>query len=94
MSVEDGVDDLAGRDFLLQRVQETDELLVPVSGHVASDDGALERGEQGGGPVPLVVVGHRAGPTLLHRQSRLRPVERLDLRLFVDREPQRHAPAG
>ena len=34
----------------------------------------------------LVVVGHRAGSAFLHRQAGLGAVERLDLRLFVDRE--------
>jgi hypothetical protein len=34
----------------------------------------------------FVVVGHRAGSALLHRQAGWGAVERLDLRLFVDRE--------
>ena len=57
--------------------------------HVAADDGAVEhveRGEERGGAVPLVVVGHRAGAALLHRQAGLGAVERLDLALLVDRE--------
>jgi hypothetical protein len=32
----------------------------------------------------LVVVGHRSGPALLHGQTRLGAVERLDLALLVD----------
>ena len=34
----------------------------------------------------LVVVGHRPGATLLHRQAGLSAVERLDLALLIDRE--------
>ena len=57
--------------------------------HVAADDRAVEhveRGEQRRGAVALVVVGHGAGATLLHRQAGLGAVERLDLALLVDRE--------
>src|SRR5664280_622400 len=46
----------------------------------------VEGREQGGGAVSLVVVGHRPGPTLLHRQAGLGSVERLDLRLLVEGE--------
>ena len=49
----------------------------------------VERGEQGGGAVALVVVGHRAGAAGLHRQARLGAVERLDLALLVDAQHQR-----
>ena len=73
----------------LDGVEEADELLMPVALHVAADDGAVEhveRGEQRGGAVALVVVGHRPGAALLHRQARLGAVERLDLALLVDRE--------
>jgi hypothetical protein len=34
----------------------------------------------------FVVVGHRPGAVLLHRQARLSAVERLDLALLIDRE--------
>jgi hypothetical protein len=72
--VEDGVDDLAGRDLALNGVQEADELLVPVALHTSADDLAfqhVERGEQGGHTVTLVVVGHGPGPALLERQAGL-----------------------
>ena len=62
---------------------------MAVARHVAADDGAVEhveRGEQRGGAVALVVVGHGAEPALLHRQARLGAVERLDLALLVDRQ--------
>ena len=48
----------------------------------------VERGEQGGRAVALVVVGHGAGPALLERQARLGAVERLDLMGWM--APSRH----
>src|SRR5205085_3299832 len=66
--VEDDVDDPADRNLGLNGVQETDELLVPVTLHAAPNDLAVEhveRGEQGGGAVALVVMRHRAGPPFL-----------------------------
>ena len=80
--VEDDVDDPADRNLGLNGVQETDELLVPVTLHAAPNDVAVEhveRSEQGGGAVALVVMRHRAGPPFLDRQARLGTVERLDL---------------
>ena len=87
--VDDGMDRLSRRHLRLDGVEEADELLVPVALHVAADDGAVEdveRGEQGGGAVPLVIVRHGSGAPRLHRQSRLGAVEGLDLALLVDRE--------
>ena len=51
--------------------------------------GHVEGSIQIRGPVSLVVVRQRSGAARFHRQSRLRAVERLDLRLLVDREHQR-----
>jgi hypothetical protein len=58
----------------LDGVEETDELLMAVTLHVVSHDGAVEdveSGEQRGGAVTLVIVGHGTGATRLHRQVRL-----------------------
>ena len=87
--VDDGVDQLAGRDLRLDGVEEADELLMPMALHAAADHRAVqhvERGEQGGGAVALVVVRHGAAAALLHRQARLGAVQRLDLALLVDRQ--------
>ena len=46
----------------------------------------VERGEQGRRAVPFVVVGPAFHLARLHRQQRLRAVERLDLRLLIDAE--------
>jgi hypothetical protein len=70
--VEDGVHRLAGRHLGLDGVEEADELLMSVALHVAADDGAVEHvegGEQGGGAVPLLIVRHGAGASLLQRQA-------------------------
>jgi hypothetical protein len=45
--------------------------------------------KQRGSAVPLVVVRHSRGPSLLKRQAWLCAVERLDLALFVDAEHNR-----
>ena len=62
---------------------------MPMTLHVAADDGAVqnvERGEQCGRAVALVVVGHGSGPSRFHRQSRLGAVKGPDLAFFVNRE--------
>jgi len=59
--------------------------------HAFADDlaaGHVERGEQGRGPVPFVVVRHGPGAAFLQRQARLRSIERLDLAFLVDRQNQ------
>src|SRR5271155_1326420 len=59
--VEDDVDELAGRDLCLDRVEEANELLMPVALHAAADDLAFEHvesGKQCGRAVALVVMGH------------------------------------
>ena len=66
----------------LDDVEEADELLMAMALHALADDRAVEhveRCEQRGGAVTLVVVRHGAGTALLHRQPRLGAVERLDL---------------
>ena len=73
----------------LDGIEEADELLVPVALHIAADDGPIEDvegREQRGRAMTLVVVGHRPGAALLHRQAGLSAVERLDLALLIDRE--------
>ena len=53
------MDHLAGRDLALDGVEEADEFDVAVTLHAAADHRAVEhaeRGEQGGGAVPLVIV--------------------------------------
>ena len=83
------MDQLAGRDRRLDRVEEADELLVPVALHAVADDRAVEhveRGEQRGGAVALVVMGHRAGrPFFIGRPGWVRSSAWI-CDLLVDRE--------
>ena len=62
--VDDGVNDLSGRDGPLDGVEEANELLVAMPSHAASDHGSVddvERGEQSGRAVALVDAMGRAG---------------------------------
>ena len=73
--------------------QETQELPGAVAWHAFPDDQArfdVQRGEERGGAMALVVMGHRRGAALLQGQPGLGAVERLDLRLLVDTE--HHSP--
>ena len=61
--------------------------MLAVALHAAADDLAfkyIESGEQRGGAVTLVIVGHRFGAALLHGKARLGAVERVDLALLVE----------
>jgi hypothetical protein len=65
---------------------------MAVALHAAADHRPVEhaeRGEQGGGAVPLVVMRHGLAAPGLDRQSRLGAVECLDLAFFVDRQHHR-----
>src|SRR5271156_4165492 len=87
--VDDGVDRLSHGNLFLDDVEEANELLMAMALHVAADDGSVEHVhgcEQRRRAVPLVVVRHGSGATLLQGQSGLGAVERLNLALFVDRQ--------
>jgi len=87
--IEDHVDlELRGHRAL-DGAKEPQELLVAMSRHALVDDlagGDIECCEQRRGAVPLIVVCHRPGASLLQRQARLRSVQGLDLALFVERK--------
>jgi hypothetical protein len=51
-------------------------------GHLPGRD--LQRGEEGRGAVPAVVMGALLGMADLHRQQLLGPVQRLDLGFLID----------
>src|SRR4029434_10012465 len=87
--VDDGLDQLAGRDSAFDGVEGADEFLVTVALHAAADHRAVEyvqRREQGRGAMALVVVRHGPAAPRLERQPWLGTVERLDLALFVNRQ--------
>jgi hypothetical protein len=57
--------------------------------HALANDLALkdiERREQGGDTMALVIMGYGASAPLIHRQTRLSAVKRLNLALLVDRQ--------
>jgi len=73
----------------LNDVQKADEFLMAMALHALADDLALkdiERREQGGDAMALVVMRHGSGAPLLHRQPRLGAIEGLNLALLIDRQ--------
>ena len=89
--IDEGVDRHIRRRLRVEQIQKFPKFLMPITRQTRADDGAFEdiqRGEQGGRAVSFVVMSHRAGPAGLHRQAGLRPLQRLDLALFVDTEDQ------
>jgi hypothetical protein len=89
MIVEDHMDRLVGRHLPLDGIEKADELLMAMALHAAADDLALEDiegGEQGGGTVSFVIVGHGGTASFLHRQAGLGAVGGLDLALLVEAE--------
>ena len=90
--IEDQMDLKALGNLAVDRAQERQELGVAVAREALPDHRAgqnIQRGEQRRGPVALVVVGHRPGPPGLHRQRRLRAIQRLDLGLLVHAQHDR-----
>src|SRR5215475_15624639 len=66
----------------VDRSQKAQEFLVTMPWHALANDLSgrnIERGEQSCRSVTLVVMRHRAGAALLHRQARLGAVEGLNL---------------
>ena len=87
--VDNDVDRFLLGHFCIDDVEEADELLMTMTLHTLADDLAfkhIERGEQRGNAVTLVVVGHGASASLFHRQPRLGAVQRLDLTFLIDPE--------
>src|SRR5215211_2885063 len=78
--IEDQVEVQMGRGLVVDRLEEGEELLGAMAGQAFADDLAgchVEGGEQGGGAVALVVMGHGAGAAFLEGQAGLGAVERL-----------------
>ena len=93
--VEDQVEIEGFGRLLIDGAQEAQKLLMAVTPHALSDDrtgGDIKGGEQRSCSMPLIIMGHRAGPPLLDRQPRLGAVERLDLALLID--TQHHGLVG
>lgn len=87
--IEADMHDLAGWHFRLDRVQEADKLLMPVTLHVAPDNRPIEdiqRGKERRRSMALVIMCHGSGAAFLQRQAWLGPVERLDLAFLIETE--------
>ena len=90
--VEDQVQRHGAGKFQVQTPQKFQELLMPMSGLTFADHPALhdlERGKQGGGAVPFVVVREGATASGLERQAGLGAIQRLNLALFIHAEHDR-----
>ncbi len=77
--------------FAVDLFEEANELLMPVTWHAVADNLPIEHaqsGKQGSRAVALVVVRHGPAAPLLDRQSRLRPIEGLDLAFLVDAQDE------
>lgn len=60
---------------------------MAVARHAGANDGAVNRvqcGEQGGGAVTLVVMGHGPAAPFLDGQTRLSAIQGLNLALLID----------
>lgn len=74
------------RGLGVDRFEETDEFLMPMSRHAIADHLAIEHAEgrkQRGRAVAFVVVRHRPAAPFLQRQTRLGAIEGLDLTFLV-----------
>ena len=79
--VEDHVNELSGGHLGLDSIQEADELLVTMALHTSAHDLTLEHIESSKQRrcAVALVMGHGAGPALLHWQAGLGAIEDLDL---------------
>src|SRR5260221_12712636 len=87
--VDDRVDRLSLGNVRVDLIEEADEFLMPMALHVAAGNGAvqdIERGEQRGGAVALVVVRHRSGGTWFPRQAGLGVIGGVNLASLISRE--------
>src|SRR5258706_8453032 len=68
--------------FSIDFVEESDPFLMSMARHALTNHAAFEhvqRGEECGCPIPLVVVSHGSAAALLDRKTRLSAVEGLNL---------------
>ena len=95
--VQHDVDVQRGLDARVDLAQEGDEILGAMPSLAPREDFArrdVQRGEEIERAMAEVVVGPPFGLAEVHRQDRLRALQRLDLRLLVDGEHHRIVAAG
>ena len=81
----------SGRSFAVDFLEEADKFLMPVARHTVADHLAVEHAEgreESGCAIAFVIVGLSSTAALLHRQTRLGPVQGLDLTLLVHAQNQ------
>jgi hypothetical protein len=84
--VQDNVHVQVGRDRCFNPVKKKQELLMPISRWALADDRTfqdIQGGKQCGRSVPLVIVSLPLRRFRAKRQNGLRPIQRLNLTLFV-----------
>jgi len=77
--------------FGVDLLEKTDEFLVPVPRHAIANHFSIQHAKgrkQRRRSMTDIIMRHRAAAAFLHRQPRLRSVERLDLAFFVDTQNQ------
>ena len=87
--IDDDMDRLFPGYSGLDDVQKPNELLMAMALHALANNLALkdvERREQRGDTMALVIMGHSTSAPLLHRQARLGAIKRLNLALLIDRQ--------
>src|SRR4030042_1412566 len=78
--------------FSHDQLEEPDPLLMAMARHAIPNDLAIEHaqgGKQGRRAIALVIVCHRAAPTLLERKARLGAAQRVNLALLLAAQDQR-----
>lgn len=89
--VQDQMKIAAAGSRAINRLKELQELLMAMTRITGANHRPVQHvqgGEKARRSIPLVVVGHRPAAPLLHRQTRLRSIQGLDLRFFVDAQNQ------
>jgi hypothetical protein len=82
---------------VVQVVEKAQEFLVAMTRLVLSDNRTVhdvERSKQGGGAVPVVIVGYPFNVSKPHPQHRLRALQGLDLAFLVHTQHQRALSGG
>jgi len=75
----------------IDRLQELQELLMAMARIAGADNRSIQHvqsGEKTRRSIPFAVVRHRSATSLFHGQPRLRSIQGLDLRFFVDAQNQ------
>ena len=87
VGVDDGMHVDVGRRVGVEHVEKVPTLLLSLAGVAGADHRAVEdiqRREQGGRAMSLVVVGHRPGSARLQRPPRLRSLQGVNLALLIN----------